>query len=301
MVGNIRFTDAIGENRLTGIPSTVNFQDSLGTNYSMDIRFRWSNFDAVTNEPDPAGHWVVERANFITRTEDNTAIMLDTAPPDWHVLTSIDFNENGRPSIVGDNAGTGPGSNASVVTGSGGFLIDFNVSPLAGLPPGVYFGQPRPGVGVPPGVQPLIRLDFNAMTQNAGNTTVRLFHQDGLEPGTLIGLSIGGDGMITGTYSNGEAFPLWQIALAMFDNPAGLAALGGNMFAMTTNSGPFDGMGITPGAAGTQLLGGTLEMSNVDLAAEFTEMITTQRGFQANSRIISTSDEMLQELVNLRR
>jgi flagellar hook protein FlgE len=289
MVGNLRFTDAIGENRLTGIPSSITFQDSLGTSYSMDIRFRWSAFDPVTHEPLP-GNWVLEIADHMIRTEDNTRIDVTLTPaagPDgFGFLSDLEFNENGRPII--------PAAPPNPFTPFINFVVP-------GLPPGVYFGQPHPGVGVPPGVQPLLRLDFTGLTQNAGNTTVRLFHQDGLEPGTLIGLSTGGDGMITGTYSNGEAFPLWQIALAMFDNPAGLAALGGNMFAMTTNSGGFDGMGITPGAAGTQLLGGTLEMSNVDLAAEFTEMITTQRGFQANSRIISTSDEMLQELVNLRR
>jgi len=89
---------------------------------------------------------------------------------------------------------------------------------------------------------------------------------------------------------------LGQIPVAQFRNPPGLQRVGNNLWAVTANSGPFDGIGQVG-----SMQGGALEMSNVDLANEFTEMITTQRGFQANSRIISTSDEMLQELVNLRR
>ena len=77
--------------------------------------------------------------------------------------------------------------------------------------------------------------------------------------------------------------------------------MGSNLYSATTNSGDFDGIGMEVGASGGSLIGGALEMSNVDLSYEFTQMITTQRGFQANSRIITTSDEMLQELVNLKR
>jgi len=107
---------------------------------------------------------------------------------------------------------------------------------------------------------------------------------------------VGPDGIITGRYSNGETRPLGQIPLAFFRNPAGLERMGNNLWAVSANSGPFDGVG-----GFGNVLPGTLEMSNVDLSNEFTEMITTQRGFQANSRIITTSDEMLMELVNLKR
>jgi flagellar hook protein FlgE len=123
---------------------------------------------------------------------------------------------------------------------------------------------------------------------------------DGAWPGTLNGISIGSDGKITGKYSNGKTKVLWQIPIAKFKNPAGLERVGNNLYASTPNSGDFDGIG-EEAAGGTSLLPGVLEMSNVDLAAEFTEMITTQRGFQANSRVITTSDEMLQELVGLKR
>jgi len=107
-------------------------------------------------------------------------------------------------------------------------------------------------------------------------------------------------GEVIGTYTNGERQVLGIITLADFDNPVGLQKIGANMFVDTANSGnPRYGV---PGTSSFGALApGALEMSNVDLSQQFTEMITTQRGFQANSRVITTTDEMLQELVNLKR
>ena len=124
---------------------------------------------------------------------------------------------------------------------------------------------------------------------------------DGYTTGTFETFSIGSDGIISAVYSNGQMRPLALIALAKFDNPAGLLKEGDNLFSQTTNSGAFT-RGVMPTYEGTgQLAPGTLEMSNVDLSREFSDMIVTQRGFQANTRIITTSDEMLMELVNLKR
>jgi flagellar hook protein FlgE len=107
-------------------------------------------------------------------------------------------------------------------------------------------------------------------------------------------------GLITGVFSNGRSQALGQIALATFANPVGLQKAGNSMYIRTVNSGtPQTGV-AGQGGRGT-LSGGTLEMSNVDLAAEFTNLIVAQRGFQANSRVITTSDEILQDLVNLKR
>ena len=125
--------------------------------------------------------------------------------------------------------------------------------------------------------------------------------KDGNAPGTLNGISIGTDGTIIGRYSNGQVRALAKIPVAYFKNPAGMEKVGENLYVPTANSGEFNGTGDDITAKGGSILGGVLEMSNVDLSNEFVEMITTQRGFQANSRIISTSDEMLQELVNLKR
>lgn len=123
----------------------------------------------------------------------------------------------------------------------------------------------------------------------------------GRKYGELIGIEVGQDGKITASYDNGISKLLGQIAVANFANASGLAKAGNNLYSATMNSGEFDGTGSDITSDGGSMESGVLEMSNVDLSAEFTEMITTQRGFQANSRIITTSDSLLEELVNLKR
>ncbi|MCM1134833.1 MAG: flagellar hook-basal body complex protein [Clostridium sp.] len=123
----------------------------------------------------------------------------------------------------------------------------------------------------------------------------------GLKVGGMSGVTIQKDGKIYATYDNGQRKLLGQIAAASFANPSGLAKEGDNLYSSTMNSGEFDGIGIDITSDGGYMESGVLEMSNVDLAAEFTEMITTQRGFQANSRIITVSDTLLEELTNLKR
>lgn len=120
--------------------------------------------------------------------------------------------------------------------------------------------------------------------------------------GTMSGISIDTSGKIYASYDNGTTKLLGQIAVASFANPSGLEKIGENLYQTTQNSGAFDGMGqdVTEDGIG-KMSTGVLEMSNVDLSSEFTEMITTQRGFQANSRIITVSDTMLEELTNLKR
>jgi flagellar hook protein FlgE len=144
-------------------------------------------------------------------------------------------------------------------------------------------------------------LNMEQLSMYADDSSVKATRVDGYPPGTLVTFSIGGDGIITGVYDNGRQQPLGQVALATFENPAGLQKVGANQFTQTTNSGDFK-VGKQPGNDGAGvLIPGTLEMSNVDLAKQFTEMIITQRGFQANSRVMTTSDEILQELSNIKR
>lgn len=123
----------------------------------------------------------------------------------------------------------------------------------------------------------------------------------GKAAGDMTGVAIGTDGKITATYSNGDTKLLGQISVASFENPSGLEKVGDSLYKTTQNSGSFDGIGQDATTGGGSISQGVLEMSNVDLSNEFTEMITTQRGFQANSRIITVSDTMLEELVNLKR
>lgn len=154
-----------------------------------------------------------------------------------------------------------------------------------------------------------INVDFSTITMYAGSGSSNLESTmgdlDGLgtgrKAGNMSGLSVDTNGKIYGTYDNGDSRLLGQIAVASFSNPAGLESVGGNMFAETQNSGKFDGVGQDVSSDGGSFTTGVLEMSNVDLSAQFTEMITTQRGFQANSRIITTSDTLLEELINLKR
>lgn len=141
---------------------------------------------------------------------------------------------------------------------------------------------------------------YDELTQYANDMDVKPYYLNGNSSGKLEGYAIDTSGTVVGIFSNGEQKALAQIMLAKFDNPMGLQKMGGNLFIESRNSGePQYGLAGSSGY-GT-IAPGTLEMSNVDLSLEFTEMITTQRGFQANSRIITTSDEMLQELVNLKR
>ena len=154
-----------------------------------------------------------------------------------------------------------------------------------------------------------INIDFSKtlVSDNKGKSTIEMEkgNVDGLEAGralgTLQGVSIQTDGMIYASYSNGQKRLLGQIAVAEFANASGLQKEGNNLYSATQNSGDFNGIGIDISANGDCMNTGVLEMSNVDLSAEFTEMITTQRGFQANSRIITVSDTLLEELVNLKR
>jgi flagellar hook protein FlgE len=137
---------------------------------------------------------------------------------------------------------------------------------------------------------------------NGGKSTVEGARDDGYMVGQLTGVSIGTDGVITANYDNGMQKSIAQISVATFENSMGLENVGDNLYTTTANSGSFDGVGVDIKGSGTgYITTGVLEMSNVDLASEFTNMITTQRGFQANSRIITTSDTLLEELVNLKR
>ena len=119
--------------------------------------------------------------------------------------------------------------------------------------------------------------------------------------GALKGIYVDSDGKIYGSYDNGNTVLLCQISVAQFANASGLEKIGDNCYQTTLNSGEFDGIGVEISADGSAINSGQLEMSNVDLSAQFTDMIVTQRGFQANSRVITTSDTLLEELINLKR
>lgn len=145
-----------------------------------------------------------------------------------------------------------------------------------------------------------ITLDFTGVRQYDEDTSVVVAGRDGAPSGELDSLAIDQSGVIVANYTNGKRRNIAQIALARFENPGGLVRVGDTMFAESVNSGNAVIGTANVGGFG-DVLSNTLEMSNVDLSEQFTDMIITQRGFQASSRIISSADEMLQELVNLKR
>lgn len=154
-----------------------------------------------------------------------------------------------------------------------------------------------------------VDIDFSYLTMysGSGSTSLESTMGDtegrgkGKTAGEMTGISIDSAGKIYASYSNSDLKLLGQIAVASFSNPSGLESIGDSLFKETQNSGRFNGVGQDPTDNGGSLSPGIVEMSNVDLSSQFTDMITTQRGFQANSRIITTSDTLLEELINLKR
>jgi flagellar hook protein FlgE len=140
----------------------------------------------------------------------------------------------------------------------------------------------------------------NSITQFSSSTTTKGIMQDGYTMGYLDTFKIDQNGMITGVFSNGVDRAIGQMALASFKNPGGLEKAGENTYMVSNNSG-LANVGTTQTGGRGKVIAGTLEMSNVDLAEQMTDMIVTQRGFQANSKTIQTSDQMLQELLTLKR
>ncbi|MBQ9339960.1 MAG: flagellar hook-basal body complex protein [Paludibacteraceae bacterium] len=142
--------------------------------------------------------------------------------------------------------------------------------------------------------------NIDGVTQFASETTTKPVYQNGYTMGVLKNYSIAVDGTITGSYDNGLNIPLYRVALATFANEQGLEKIGNTMFRATVNSGNANIDGATTNGKGS-IMAQYLEMSNVDLTEEFTHLIIAQRGFQANTRVVTVSDQILEEVVNLKR
>jgi flagellar hook protein FlgE len=208
-------------------------------------------------------------------------------------LRVLDAEGNPMPT----NTATPPATSVDVVFNADGVMT----SPSTGTPPVKQFAFYPPAADFPSWDGP-VTIDIGAVTQFGGKSTVAATKtvDSGSAAGTLQSISLSGDGTIMGVYSNELRRPIGQLAMATFANPGGLEKAGNTSFRVADNSGaPAIGLAGT-GGRGT-MTAGALEMSNVDLAEEFTGLIVAQRGFQANSRVITTSDEILQDLVQLKR
>ena len=266
--------------------NTISFYDTQGNKYTMNFNFEkdknnpniWNvSIPTTAAGPGGAGGNLEITINNEKKVYFNGTLTISPA--------SIEFDQNGK---IKDPT-------QSIINISGidlTTLVDENGQPCnMGTTTGTTNG----------GNTGAINIDMTTVTQFKSKATVTSQMKDGNQAGSMTGYSIDGNGIIRGTYSNGQSKILAQIPLANFKNPAGLEKVGSNLFKETGTSSEFDGIGSEVSSLGSRIQSGALEMSNVDLSYEFSEMITTQRGFQANSRIITTSDEMIQELVSLKR
>ncbi len=211
---------------------------------------------------------------------------------------------------TGDSTWTLTVDDEDAPAGGGPNRVTFDVAFVGGSAPTFTLPTPNPSGAATSGSTLTVNgwgsgtagvtFDFTAVTAQAAGTAIAAVDQDGYTAGSLSSFSLSEDGTITGVYTNNERRAIGKLALATFDNPSGLVNMGNTSYAIGDNSG-------VPliGAAGSGSLGiltsGALEMSNVDLSEEFTGLIIAQRGFQANSKVITASDELLQDLVNLKR
>jgi len=280
--------------------------DALGrlVTASGDIVQGWTaTADGVVNSNAGVGPIVMPLGQQIRPMATDTVSLggnLDADAPDGtEVTTSITvYDDAGSPydvRLTFTKAGAGWDVTADV-TDAAGTVTNPAVSPALAFTAGDFSGaNPTLTIG-----GTTVTLDASGLVQFAGASGAAALSQNGATMGTLQSFTIGGDGTINGVFSNGRTRPLGQIALAGFTNPAGLEKAGDSTYRATVNSG-----NAAIGAPGTSgrgsILSSTLEMSNIDLAAEFTNLIIAQRGYQANSRVITSSDELLQELVNLKR
>ena len=264
----------------TQYETSVAFYDSQGNYYTMALVFEKKRNDS--GEPIP-NQWTLKPKNVdaagnkvIVSDANGNQVKLDG--------TKVKF---GTTAVMASGAVTGMditfyGNGKLKTPAAASFDLDLSEAGGESGPTGTNLSK--------------IAVSLKGLTQFATKNTASGKATNGNSAGTLSGYSIGQNGIITASYSNGAKRDVAQVAIAEFDNAAGLEKAGENLYKATANSGEFDGIG----KAGT-FMTGVLEMSNVDLSAEFTDMIVTQRGFQANARIITVSDEMLQELTNLKR
>lgn len=320
-VGNLNPNDS-------PVPSQVKMYDSLGNLYTTNVQYIYTGQTGTA--PNTQAIWTMAYTDIIGAPPAGGG-----AAPKTHIqLTDTDGNKVAIPLPAAGltiDAANGKAYCGQIAYDSAGKLVATSATPPAVPTPPATIPAP-PAAALAPGIVPLttdfnllggfkvdgdgfvtatpaginatigagangtISVDVSKTTQYASKSNIDPKTKNGTSAGKLQGYAVGADGKITAQYDNGAMKYLGQIVVAEFDNPAGLEKVGDNLFQKTANSGDFDNIGKTG-----NFQAGVLEMSNVDLSKEFTEMIVTQRGFQANSKIISTSDEMLQELVNLKR
>jgi flagellar hook protein FlgE len=317
-------------NRNSWTETTISVFDSQGTKQEVKILLY------KLASPDNSWGWQIDPSTSSIKVDTTTTaasgggsapIALPTAPSGYEIQpfnvfvsspTGAAYREGADYVVSGGNISFPPGSG---ITSGTQVTYSYFMSPTGAGPAGISrnsgtFTFDKTGIMVPgsdtpmidfavPGANPVqVELNVgggvNGLTQFATASTAVLRDQDGYTAGQLQNFSIDRYGLITGFFTNGTTTPLGKIVLGDFNNPAGLLRVGDNMYQESANSGGAV-LGFALEGSQSQITSGALEMSNVDLAQEFTSMIVAQRGFQANGKVVSTSDEMLQELMQLKR
>ena len=255
----------------------------------------WSAVDGVVNTGGPVSGITLNSNNLVPAKATSTVAVDGNLPGDAADGTKLErvvktYDAQGAEKDLALTFSKTPAgwdvSNDGGVTTDGSLVFNSSGALTSGNPVRIDGGA--------------VTVNLPAVTSYAGLTSLAVSGQNGSAAGKLESYTLGSDGSVIGSFSNGVKQVLAKIALAKFTNPSGLEKAGGSSYVATANSG-----GVQLGGAGDagigSLSGGSLEMSNVDLSQEFTNLIVAQRGFQANARIITTSDEVLQELGNLKR
>ncbi len=286
----------------TGKRVNLTFYDNRGHSYTADM---------IIRQTEDATNTYTVALNDVKGEDGQSIFLKKVVDPETGEVTydstgytGLTFGEQDGLEINTETGTVSAGDNV-------GSVITFNGSTGKFVSIGDDEGSKTISLSIPGDSTPFstIEIDFSTITMysTSGSSSLEATKGSlegigaGKQVGSMTGVNIDGSGKIYGKYDNGDSRLLGQIAVASFSNPAGLEAVGNSMFAATQNSGDFDGIGQDPTQGGGSLTTGVLEMSNVDLSQQFTDMITTQRGFQANSRIITTSDTLLEELINLKR
>ncbi len=320
--GNIDQNDTQLAPDAEGRVANIQFYDNLGNLYTMELNIKHAGEDAEA-DAESNSTYAVRVANVYD--EKGKSIFVDEVVEDGvttyvpSAITNFDFNGTDVSVTVDEETGEvtidmEEGATLAFDSVTGHFK---NITGDADAMGDGYNGETNEFITFNIGGQTegdpfqLVTVDFSALTMfsQSGTTTLECARGTrassaegaGKPVGNMTGISIDKYGKIYGSYDNGDSNLLGQVVVATFPNAAGLEAVGNNMFATTQNSGSFDGIGKDILTTGGKFNPGVIEMSNVDLANEFTDMIITQRGFQANSRIITTSDTLLEELINLKR
>ncbi|AEE15419.1 flagellar hook-basal body protein [Thermodesulfobium narugense DSM 14796] len=291
----------VGDNVPYNISITVQNGDTTSTIEQKVI-------NAINNDQILKNYFVASNNSGSVNLQSKLVDPTGTYGTNWLTITENDGSTGAATglnnfSYASSDVGTTPVSNVYATSGYGTLTFNSNGSlsnvtttyPTPSTSTATLLINPSTGASTP--WTPTI--NFSGMTQYGGSSSLNFASQDGYSSGSLQSYSIDQSGVITGTYSNGLTNAIGQIALANFPNPSGLTSNGSNIYSTSSNSGTAQIGAAGSGGIGT-IIPSALEMSNVDLSQQFTNLITTERGYEANARVITTSDQMLQDLLSLK-